>query len=294
MTIHIFFDCLGKQTTLFSDYISASNEVISSVRMKRKTGKLKQGFRKIARFVCVVVSVFLIVFGISGLILLGTEKENYWLYLITSLVCFLVASAILLFSFRDKNRKRYLKMIKDASVLQEGKRDYANKNASQAIGALLMKMKPLDGALRNIEANLELLRNVVQSKDRKMIDACSKTFPKSLSVYKESLESLINTLTCYQNDPELTKEVKQSKSKNTVSITDEDGEIHSMLASSIISDEDMCLVCEGGRTYHNHVGCFKKWSQEYRQNFTGWNLTTVEEAKEKGLRVSFLLRSGEQ
>lgn len=43
------------------------------------------------------------------------------------------------------------------------------------------------------------------------------------------------------------------------------------------------LISGGGKTYHTHVGCFTHWPKEYQENFNGWELITIEEAKARGL-----------
>lgn len=70
-----------------------------------------------------------------------------------------------------------------------------------------------------------------------------------------------------------------------VNITLPDGKTVQRVAHNIFNNSDYCLVSPGGKTYHTLAGCFLYWPEEYQKNFNGWQLITVQEAKERGLRL---------
>lgn len=51
----------------------------------------------------------------------------------------------------------------------------------------------------------------------------------------------------------------------------------------LIPNEDYCFIADGGKTYHTHTFCYKNWSKEYQDSFTGWTLIPIEKAREKGI-----------
>ena len=63
-----------------------------------------------------------------------------------------------------------------------------------------------------------------------------------------------------------------------------DGTIEKIRNYCKLTDGEDCLVVDGGRTYHTHVGCFMNWKPEQRETFTGWKMITVEEATSRGMR----------
>lgn len=80
--------------------------------------------------------------------------------------------------------------------------------------------------------------------------------------------------------------VKQfnNNAQPTVEIVFSDG--HSEMRSILetINLDEGCLITDGGRTYHNKVSCFRRWSEEYRETFTKWRLISLEDAEKMGLR----------
>lgn len=67
-----------------------------------------------------------------------------------------------------------------------------------------------------------------------------------------------------------------------VTITHPDGKIEQAPDNVILDIDSHVLVCDGGHTYHKCTGCFKKWSNTYQENFKGWKLISLEEAKQQG------------
>lgn len=70
-----------------------------------------------------------------------------------------------------------------------------------------------------------------------------------------------------------------------VSITHPNGKVEQVSDSLVLDMDDYVLVCDGGKTYHKCTGCFKKWSSVYQENFNGWQLIPLKEAKQKGLTL---------
>lgn len=68
-----------------------------------------------------------------------------------------------------------------------------------------------------------------------------------------------------------------------VKITDEDGSVIYRPNYYKITDSEYCLISDGGKTYHTHCNCYNNWKPEYINNFSGWQVISVEEAKRKGL-----------
>lgn len=84
---------------------------------------------------------------------------------------------------------------------------------------------------------------------------------------------------------EAVAEHKESiKDLNTVEIVYPDGHIERRYTFSTIDADEGCLITDGGHTYHTDVGCFYNWSEEYRENFAGWQLISIREARRRGLR----------
>ena len=80
-------------------------------------------------------------------------------------------------------------------------------------------------------------------------------------------------------------ELKESvKNFNMVDITFPDGHIEKRHTLSTIDSAEGCLITDGGYTFHTDVGCFYIWSEKYRENFTGWQLISISEARKRGLR----------
>lgn len=70
-----------------------------------------------------------------------------------------------------------------------------------------------------------------------------------------------------------------------VNVTMQDGRIEEMSEDKILTD-GTCLVSDGGKHYHTHVGCCYKWNSEALRRFNergGWKLTTIDNAKKQGL-----------
>ena len=70
----------------------------------------------------------------------------------------------------------------------------------------------------------------------------------------------------------------------TVKITDINGSVQEVSTGLCISDPDRVLVVDGGKTYHTHISCFKNWTPEMRENFTGWKIISKKEAISKGMK----------
>lgn len=75
------------------------------------------------------------------------------------------------------------------------------------------------------------------------------------------------------------------KEPTFVSITHPNGKVEQVGDSLVLDMDDYVLVCDGGKTYHKCTGCFKKWSSVYQENFKGWQLIPLKEAKQKGLTL---------
>lgn len=83
-------------------------------------------------------------------------------------------------------------------------------------------------------------------------------------------------------EEELREEMFSSLGK--VPVENPDGSIEYIYSYYKIDDGTHCLITENGRTYHTHIGCFKKWKPEQQNGFKGWKYTTVENAKSMGMR----------
>ncbi len=69
-----------------------------------------------------------------------------------------------------------------------------------------------------------------------------------------------------------------------VPLTDIDGKEITSKFYMRIDDDTHCLVTDGGKSYHLHVGCYKNWLPEYRDGFKGWKVITIADAEAKGLK----------
>lgn len=54
--------------------------------------------------------------------------------------------------------------------------------------------------------------------------------------------------------------------------------------SALNPDYKYRLIAKDGKTYHTHLGCYLNWSEEYKKNFSHWDVITIDETKEKGLK----------
>ncbi len=70
---------------------------------------------------------------------------------------------------------------------------------------------------------------------------------------------------------------------NMVKVTDLDGTTITTSIYQSIDATDRVLVSEGGRTYHTHLSCFKRWTGDAQRNFTGWKIVKKSEVMEQGL-----------
>lgn len=73
--------------------------------------------------------------------------------------------------------------------------------------------------------------------------------------------------------------------KILIPVTMPDGSVREMSPDDLILDGN-CLISEGGKYYHTHVGCCNKWSSKAYDNFKslgGWRLTSIEVAEYLGL-----------
>ena len=68
-----------------------------------------------------------------------------------------------------------------------------------------------------------------------------------------------------------------------VKIIDIDGSVIYKPCYYKITNDDLCLVSEGGKTYHTHCNCYKHWKSEYINNFQGWKVIPIKEATSNGL-----------
>ena len=71
---------------------------------------------------------------------------------------------------------------------------------------------------------------------------------------------------------------------NKVDIVFPDGHIERRSIYLTIDEDEGCLITDGGRTYHTDAGCFCNWSEEYQSKFTGWQLISINEARQRGMR----------
>lgn len=76
----------------------------------------------------------------------------------------------------------------------------------------------------------------------------------------------------------------ENPKKETVTVTFSDGTTKEYDLNLTHSDTPICLISDGGKTYHTHVNCFKNWPAEYQENFKGWKATTTDEAEKTGYR----------
>ena len=72
--------------------------------------------------------------------------------------------------------------------------------------------------------------------------------------------------------------------KETVTVTFSDGTTKEYNLNLTLNDTHICLLSDGGKTYHTHVNCFKNWPAEYQENFKGWKAITTDEAEKMGYR----------
>lgn len=79
--------------------------------------------------------------------------------------------------------------------------------------------------------------------------------------------------------------IENTNEKQIVTITHPNGKIEKVPDNVILDTDSYVLVCDGGNTYHKCTGCFKKWSSIYREDFKGWKLISLEEAKQQGLTL---------
>ena len=114
-----------------------------------------------------------------------------------------------------------------------------------------------------------------KNKKSKNVDHTNKTIPKQIN----------------RNDFSIDKSNEASRTIfDDVTIIDTDGNIKKVPEYYKIIDNDYCLICEGGKTYHSHCNCYKKWKPEYAANFKNWEIISIDEAKKRGMKkCSFCL-----
>ena len=91
----------------------------------------------------------------------------------------------------------------------------------------------------------------------------------------KTIENIVNGKSCKKKENE----------DDIISITHPNGKIEYVSTHFILSNKDYVLVAEGGSTYHKCTGCFKKWSSAYQENFSGWNLISLKDAKSLNLEL---------
>lgn len=86
-----------------------------------------------------------------------------------------------------------------------------------------------------------------------------------------------------KKEPEV-KPVVQEPPKNTVKVTDIDGSEFEVALYQMIDSSDRVLVADGGRTYHTHLSCFKRWTGDAQRNFTGWKIVKKSDVVSQGMK----------
>ena len=101
---------------------------------------------------------------------------------------------------------------------------------------------------------------------------------------KDAAESEVAATATKENEQSASSVVSSFKilDDELVEIVFPDG--HSEQHRACEKVDNACLITENSRTYHNKVGCFKKWSDEYRDTFTNWQIISHEDAEKRGLR----------
>jgi hypothetical protein len=77
--------------------------------------------------------------------------------------------------------------------------------------------------------------------------------------------------------------VPQEEPRNTVKVIDIDGSELVVSVYQTIDSSDRVLIAEGGRTYHTHLSCFKRWTGKAQSNFTEWKIINKSEAIKQGM-----------
>lgn len=86
-----------------------------------------------------------------------------------------------------------------------------------------------------------------------------------------------------KKEPEVKPVVKEPP-KNTVKVTDIDGSEFEVALYQMIDSSDRVLVADGGRTYHTHLSCFKRWTGDAQRNFTGWKIVKKSDVVSQGMK----------
>lgn len=107
--------------------------------------------------------------------------------------------------------------------------------------------------------------------------------PEENEMAKEVIAYLQPKIEEYKAYKKKTDEDNAIYNMKTVSVEDEDGNIHQLATNLCLKDDSICLVC-GGNTYHTHLNCFKNWTVDMRKNFKGWKIISIKEAKKQGLK----------
>ena len=83
--------------------------------------------------------------------------------------------------------------------------------------------------------------------------------------------------------PPVEREETVTINDNSIPIVDASGNTTYLSYTDKI-DVNNCLISDGGKTYHTHVGCYKNWPQEYQTNFKGWKKISIADADNLGYR----------
>ncbi len=104
-----------------------------------------------------------------------------------------------------------------------------------------------------------------------------RALEKEIKEYKEYL---------LKNDKKEHDERFQKSFEDTlVTITHPNGKVEKVSDKLILDLDDYVLISEDGKTYHKCTGCYKRWSNVYKEKFNGWKLISIEEAKHQGLKL---------
>ena len=102
---------------------------------------------------------------------------------------------------------------------------------------------------------------------------------KTNKAYKKALGAAVEPEPVKEPEPEKITPVRE-----TVKVTDTDGSVMEVSIHLTLDQANRVLVAEGGKTYHTHLSCFKKWRPEMTENFTGWKIIKKSEATANNMK----------
>lgn len=121
----------------------------------------------------------------------------------------------------------------------------------------------------------------------------SSLFDKDIKVKKIYLRNneiakakqLINKINLKRDDENREKEERSKKFEQKVKVIDEEGKEHFLNSySSQLSDSNLCLVVNSGKTYHTWLDCYEKWLPSMQDEFTCWYIKNKKDAIKKGFQ----------